>query len=144
MLFARFRRNRIIDKAVKKTVADFSGRSPQIYQHFYYGAFDEAPQYLVIWYLFETDAQLESAKETGLCDALEKTTIKNLLDFGYPKEAFEITNLGPAPKITFRGGTEEEQNYILHSITHRKAMVSFTTKEDIDRKANGNYYLYFH
>lgn len=142
MLFLSSKRNRIIKKAVKKTVADFFGKTPKIYQHFFYGAFDLAPQHLVVWYLFETDDELESAKATGFCDELEKATIQNLIDFGYPKEAFEITNMG-TPDITFCGGTEEEQNNILQSLTYRKAMVSFTTKEDIDNKANGDYHLYF-
>ena len=114
-MFLFSKRNRIIKKAVAKTIAAFANRTPKIYQHFFYGAFDIAPQNLVVWYLF---------------------------DLGYPQEVFEITNMG-APNITFCGGTEEEQQSILHSLTHRKAMISFTTKEDIDNKANGDYHLYF-
>lgn len=48
------------------------------------------------------------------------------------------------PNMTILGGTKEEQENLLHSLTYRKAIVSFTTKEDIDNKANGDYYLYFH
>lgn len=59
------------------------------------------------------------------------------------KEAFEITYMG-TPNMTILGGTKEEQENLLHSLTYRKAIVSFTTKEDIDNKANGDYYLYFH
>ena len=136
------KRNRIIKKAVKKTVSDFADRTPKIYEHFFYGAFDIAPQYLVVWYLFQTDAELETAKSSGYCDDLEKATISNLIDLGYPQEAFEITNMG-TPNITFCGGTEEDQQNILHSLTYRKAMISFTTKEDIDNKANGDYRMYF-
>ncbi len=136
------KRNRIIKKAVKKTVSDFADRTPKIYEHFFYGAFDIAPQYLVVWYLFQTDAELETAKSSGYCDDLEKATISNLIDLGYPQEAFEITNMG-TPNITFCGGTEEYQQNILHSLTYSKAMISFTTKEDIDNKANGDYHVYF-
>ena len=136
------KRNRIIKKAVKKTVLEFSDRTPKIFEHFFYGAFDIAPQYLVVWYLFQTDAELEIAKSSGYCDELEKATISNLIDLGYPQEAFEITNMG-TPNITFCGGTEEDQQNILHSLTYRKAMISFTTKEDIDNKANGDYHVYF-
>ncbi len=32
---------------------------------------------------------------------------------------------------------------LINSLTHRKAKIAFTTKEDVDKKANGNYYLYF-
>lgn len=71
------------------------------------------------------------------------TTIENLINFGYPKEAFEITYIG-TPNITILGGTEREQENLLQSLTYRKAMVSFTTKEDIDNKAEGDYCLYFH
>ncbi len=91
----------------------FADRTPKIYQHFFYGAFDIAPQYLVVWYLFESDMELEAAKASGYCDDLEKETIRNLIDLGYPKEAFG------------------------------RAGVSFTTKEDIDNKANGDYHVYF-
>ena len=140
MFFSK--RNRIIRKAVKKVVAEFINRTPRIYEHFFYGAFDIAPQNLVVWYLFQTDAELETAKSSGYCDDLEKATNRNLIDLGYPQEAFEIINMG-APNITFCGGTDEEQQSILHSLTYRKAMISFTTKEDIDNKANGDYHLYF-
>ena len=87
MFFSK--RNLIIKKAVKKTVSDFADRTPKIYEHFFYGAFDIAPQYLVVWYLFQTDAELETAKSSGYCDDLEKATISNLIDLGYPQEAFE-------------------------------------------------------
>lgn len=143
MFFVRSKRKRIIKKAVKKTVAEFLDSTPKIYSHLFYGAVDIAPQNLVIWYLFETDAELECAKTTGFCDDLERTTIKNLIDLGYPKEAFEITDMG-TPDITFCNGTKEEQDNILQLLTYRKASISFTTKEDIDNKADGNYYYYFH
>ena len=141
-MFLFSKRNRIIKKAVAKTIAAFADSTPKIYQHFFYGAFDIAPQNLVVWYLFESDAELEVAKASGYCDDLEKATIHNLIDYGYPEEAFEITNMG-TPNITFRGGTEEEQKNFLHLLTYRKAMISFTTKEDIDNTANGDYHLYF-
>ena len=140
MLFSK--RNRIIKKAIKKTVSEFADRTPKIYEHFFYGAFDIAPQYLVVWYLFRTDAELEIAKSSGYCDELEKATIHNLTDLGYPQEAFEITNMG-TPNITFYGGTDEEQQNIMHSLTYRKATISFTTQEDINNKANGDYRMYF-
>ena len=141
-MFLFSKRNRIIKKAVAKTIAAFADRTPKIYQHFFYGAVDIAPQYLVVWYLFESDTELETAKVSGYCDDLEKTTIHNLIDLGYPKEAFEVTNMGE-PNITFCGGTDEEQQSILHSLNYRKAKVSFTTKEDIDRHTNVDYHLYF-
>ena len=141
-MFVFSKRNRIIKKAVAKTITAFADRTPKLCQHFFYGAFDIAPQNLVVWYLFESDAELETAKASGYCDDLEKATIRNLIDLGYPQEAFEITNMS-VPSITFCGETEEQQQSILHSLTHRKAKISFTTKEDIDNKTNGDYHLYF-
>ena len=137
------KRNRIIKKALKKTVAEFNDRTPALYEHFFYGAVDIAPQCLVVWYLFETDAELESARSCGYCDELEKATIRNLIDLGYPPKAFEITKIGDSSKINFLNGTEEEQQNILQSLTYQKASIAFTTKEDIDNKTNGNYHLYF-
>ncbi len=143
-MFLFSKRNRIIKKAIEKTVKEVAEKTPKIYEHFFYGAFDIAPQNLVVWYLFETDIELQDAKETGYCDELEKMTIDNLISLGYPKEAFALTKVDvPTDKITFQGGTEEDKERILFSLTNRKAMVSFTTKEDIDKKANGDYYLYF-
>ena len=141
-MFFFSKRRRILEKAVEKTVSAFSDRSPKIYQHFFYGAFDMEPRNLVVWYLFETDTELASAKSSGYCDELEKATIQSLIALGYPQEAFEITNMG-TPDITFCGGTEGIQQHILHTLTDRKAMISFTTKEDIDNKTHGDYHVYF-
>jgi hypothetical protein len=142
VVFLFSKRKRIIEKAVERTASEFADRTPKIYEHFFYGAFDIAPQNLVVWYLFQTDAELDSAKSSGYCDDLEKATIRNLIDLGYPQEAFEITNMG-VPNITFGNRTNEEQQSILHSLTYRKAMISFATMEDIDNKANGDYHIYF-
>lgn len=141
MFFSK--RNRIIKKAVKKTISEFTGRTPKIYDHFCYGAVDIEPQNLVVWYLFETDSELESARLSGYCDELEKATVRNLVNLGYPKEAFDLTYQKLQSKITIRGGTEEDKIKIMDALTHRKATISFTTKEDIDSKAHGDYYLYF-
>ncbi len=137
-------RKRIIKKAIEKTIKQVQGKSPKIYEHFYYGAFEQAPQYLVVWYLFETDLELEEAKKSGYCDELEKITVDNLIALGYPKEAFELTKMDiPTDKITFKGGTKEDIEKLLFSLTNKKAMVCFTTREDIDNKTNGDYRLYF-
>ena len=140
MFFSK--RNRIIKRAVQKTVSEFSDRTPKIYEHLYYGAFDIAPQNLVIWYLFETDAELEAARKSGFCDELAEATIRNLSASGYPTDAFKFPDTDTA-NITFCNAQEEEQQDILHSHIYRKVMVSFTTKEDIDNKAHGDYRLYF-
>ena len=142
MLFFSSKRNRIVKKAVNKTVTEFSQRTPKLYKHLFYGAIDIKPQYLVVWYLFETYAELSEAYASGLCAELETTTINNLISLGYPKEAFDLTDFG-APKVSFFNGTEEEQNNIISSLRYGKANICLTTKEDINNKANGEYYMYF-
>ena len=144
-MFLFSKRNRIIKKAVAKTITAFADRTPKIYQHFFYGAFDIAPENLVIWYLFETDDDLNKAQEIGLCAELDAITIKNLIFYGYPEEAVEKIDTSSKPyKIAFHGkATEDELAYLRTAFKNPKAHVSFTTKEDIDRQTSGDYHLYF-
>ena len=143
-VFKKLHRNRIIEKAVEKTVQQFSNSTPCISKHFFYGAVDIGPENLVVWYLFEKDSELETAKNNGLCKEVEETTIHNLIEFGYPKEAFCEKEVELSPKITFANSTDKiTMNKIIYSLTHRKAKIAFTTEEDIDNKANGDYHLYF-
>ena len=135
--------NKIIKKVLEQTIAEFKEASPTIYLHFFYGAVDLAPQNLVVWYLFATDKELQAANENGLCNRLTETTIHNLIAAGYPAEAFSEAYYPLNGKITFQGGTKEEINDMIYSFTHRTAKVAFTTQEDIDRKAHGDYHLYF-
>ena len=144
-MFLFSKRNRIIKKAVAKTIAAFADRTPKIYQHFFYGAFDIAPENLVIWYLFETDDELNIAQEIGLCAQIDDTTIKNLVYYGYPQNAVEKIDTTSKPyKLAYHSeATEDEIRYLRTALVNRKAHVSFTTKEDIDRQTNGDYHLYF-
>ena len=115
-VFMFSKRERIIKKAVKATASVFKDRSPEIVMHLYYGAVDISPSNLVVWYVFQTDADLETAKASGLCAEIEKETIGNLVSNGYPEEALK---------------------------TEGKSTVCFTTQEDVDRKTDGDYRLYF-
>ena len=143
-MFLFSKRKRIIKKAIDKTVKDFRDKAPKIYTHFYYGEVDIAPQNLVIWYLFKTDAELNIAKESGFCDEFSKATIGNLISLGYPSDAFNVsTQDNISDRISFEGGAEETHQLILNMFAHRKAVILFTTEEDIDRKSNGDYRLYF-
>ena len=92
-MFFYSKRRRIIRNAVLKTVKAFDGSKPRIAEHLFYGAVDLDPRNLVIWYLFQTDADLESARVCGLCEDITKATVRNLLSFGYPAEAFELGHL---------------------------------------------------
>ena len=142
-MFEKFRLDRITKKAVNKTVKEFQNSTPKISQHFFYGAIEYSPNNLVIWYLFKTNNELALAKENGLCTQLEQKTIQNLIDEGYPKEAFEKAKTHGIEKITFANGTQEQINNIMENLLNRKVMISFTTEQDIDEKANGDYRMYF-
>ena len=146
-MFLFSRRKRIIKKAVDNTVKALSSRTPKIFEYFFYGAFDIAPQNLVVWYLFETDEELEIAKSSGFYAELQELTIKNLISLGYPKEAVDSTKIDVKEfnedRIKIEDGSEEDAQRIFDALSNRKVMVSFTTREDIDRKTNGDYHLYF-
>ena len=74
-------------------------------------------------------------------------TIKNLISLGYPKEAVDSTKIDVKEfnedRIKIEDGSEEDTQRIFDALANRKVMVSFTTQEDIDRKTNGDYRLYF-
>ena len=142
MFFKRYRLNRIINKAVSEAAKFFKDRSPAIAAHFYYGAIDIAPQHLVVWYLFKTEDELIKAENSGLCDEINKKTKDMLLRYHYPPEAFEDTPF-PVDKISFENGSKEEQEKIRNMLSHGKAVISFTTQQDIKEKANGDYRVYF-
>ena len=133
-----------IQKALKKTVDEFSDCIPHFVDHFFYGAYDIGPQNLVIWFLFETDNDLKNARNSGLCDKITSTVITNLIAEGYPKEAFTSVKTDVnAEKMQFINATQEQIHSLIDALSNRCVHVSFTTKEDIDRKANGDYRLYF-
>lgn len=137
-------RYRIIRKAIEKTMLQFSNSTPHISKYCFYGAVDIGPEYLVVWYLFEKDIELEAAKNNGLCIELYETTIHNLIEFGYPQKAFCENEVELSPNITFSNSTDDNtMNNIIYSLSHRKAKIAFSTEEDIDKKANGDYHLYF-
>ena len=147
IMFLFSRRKRIIKKAVDNSVKALCSRTPKIFEHFFYGAFDIAPQNLVVWYLFETDEEFEIAKSSGFCAELKELTINNLISLGYPKEAVDSTKTDVKDfnedRIKIEDGSEEDAQRIFDALANRKVMVSFTTREEIDRKTNGDYRLYF-
>ena len=141
-----FRRSltKAIKKGLEKTASEFSECTPRIVDCFYYGAYDIRPQHLVIWFLFETDSDLDEARSSGLCYRITSASVANLISAGYPKESFTRTkNDVNTGKIRILNGTEEQTQRLMDAISYSCARVSFTSKEDIDRKANGDYHLYF-
>ena len=143
-MFEKFKLERKIKKAVNKTVKEFENSIPKISQHFFYGAVEYSPNNLVIWYLFKTNAELELAKENGLCTQLIKETKRNLIDEGYPKDAFSKIDELETEKISFENKSNAEIDDIMKLLqSGRKVSICFTTEQDIDEKANGDYHLYF-
>jgi len=67
----------------------------------------------VTWYIFDTDGDLQVATENGLTAKIDAATRCELAAGGYPEAGIRLMH------------------------------VSFTSKEDVDRKTGGNYYLYF-
>lgn len=143
MKYRNRKRDKRIIKAIEKTVADFHGSIPAIYQHFFFGAYHIAPQYLAIWYLFKTDKELQTAKENGLCEQLIEATITNLVSAGYPAEAFSAPYVPPNAKIPFENAASEQEKSMMDKLFRQTAGIYFTTKEAIDREAHGDYHLYF-
>ena len=77
MMF-RARLEKKIKKSIEETVSEYSASLPKIIEHFFYGAIEIAPQYLVIWYLFDRDSDLAEAQASGLCERIRCSTVQHL------------------------------------------------------------------
>ena len=131
-----------IKKSIEETVSEYSASLPKIVEHFFCGAIEIAPQYLVIWYLFDRDSDLAEAQASGLCERIRRATVQHLKDHGYPVQAFEVPKPLSFGKITIRGNQKEAEE-LKAVLKNRKISVAFTSKEDIESKAHGDYRLYF-
>lgn len=131
-----------IKKSIEETVSEYSTSLPKIVEHFFYGAIEIAPQYLVIWYLFDRNSDLAEAQASGLCERIRCATVQHLKDHGYPVEAIEGPELLSIGKTTIRGNQKKAEE-LKAVLKNRKVSVAFTSKEDIESKAHGDYRLYF-
>ena len=105
--------NAIVERAVEAVVDSIAGTVPTVSEHFFYGAVGIDPRYLVTWYLFNTDTELNQAAASGLTERITAETRSQLLDKGYPPQSVPLMR------------------------------IAFTTDEDIRRKTGGTRYLYF-
>jgi hypothetical protein len=103
----------VVKAATQAVASRISKRKPTLFSHFFYGAMGIDPRHLTMWYLFESDAELTDAKSSGLTDSIADLTRDELAARGFPE--------GAIPLIC----------------------VAFTTQEDIQRVAGGDYRLYF-
>lgn len=140
--FKKHKLTKAIKKAISETKNLIKDEDPKLVDSFFYGAYDIAPQHLVIWYLFKTNNDLQEAKNSGLTNIIIQNTTKVMIENGYPKEAFIDTEF-PISKIKFANGTKEQQDSLLRELSHSKFNISFTTLQDIEEKANGDFRMYF-
>ena len=141
-MMLRTRLEKIIKKSIEETVSEYSTCLPKIVEHFFYGAIEIAPQYLVIWYLFDRNSDLAEAQASGLCERIRRATVQHLKDHGYPVQAFEVPKPLSFRKITISGNQKKAEE-LKAVLKNRKISVAFTSKEDIESKAHGDYRLYF-
>ena len=141
---------KIIELSIKETLNQVEEKKPDIVYHTYYGAYQHAPYYLVIWYFFSTDEDWNIAKSNGFTKEIENITISNMKRNGYPASAFEENYIPFGNNHKFINDSnmnekefEETVNKYKEMATYRKVLVSFASQEDVKNKADGNYYYYF-
>lgn len=103
----------IVNDAMTRVTSQIAARQPPIHSHFFYGATAIHPKHLVTWYVFRTDSEWRAAKRSGLTSEIEAATRAELAVGGYPVEGVDLMT------------------------------VSFTSKQDIQRKSGGNDREYF-
>lgn len=103
-----------IAKASIETVESrVAGSEVALYDHHFYGVTGIHPRYLTIWYIFQTEAELERATTMGLTSEIESLTRSELAGRGYPPESVPDLRIG------------------------------FVSHEDMMREAGGSYHDYF-
>jgi hypothetical protein len=105
--------DKIVSGATDRVAEQISAFQPPLSHRLFYGASAIHPRHLVTWYIFGTDGDLKDAAENGLTSRIDTLTRHELAAGGYPEVGI--------PRMH----------------------VSFTSKEDVERKTGGNYYLYF-
>lgn len=79
------RLNNIVRASLKSVREAIVENSPPVLSHMFYGSIGIDPRYLVVWFIFETDAHLGQARTDGLADAILQRTRDELQVRGYPK-----------------------------------------------------------
>ena len=132
----------IIELSIKNTLKQIEVIEPKVVHNIYFGAYEISPCNLVICYFFKTNEEWNNAKNNKFTVEISKLTISNMIQNGYPSSAFDV-NIIPLKKHKFASATKEQEKEYIKSMTHRKVEICFASKEDVDKKANGNYYYYF-
>lgn len=71
------------------------------------------PRHLVTWYIFQSDRDLDMARENGPAAELDSLTRTALIDGSYPKKGAQVMH------------------------------VAFTSEEDVERKSGGDHFADF-
>jgi hypothetical protein len=111
------RLDEITSSAMTRALDTVASKEPSIRKHLFYGASAINSRHLVTWYIFQTDRELETARQNGLTLDLETLTRSELVKRGYPEKGAELMH------------------------------VSFTSEEDVQNKTGGctprDYFYYF-
>lgn len=106
-----------IRKSIKNTLSLIIHDKPHVTFNTYYGFFMKHSESLVIWYFFDRESDLDEADSCGLTKWLIEKTLENLKMNRYPNWAIEDND--------------------------SSVKIAFATKEDVQRKADGDYRIYF-
>jgi len=141
-------RKSIIKASIKNTLNQVKGKGLDIVYNTFCGEYYVEPFNLTIWYFFKTNEDWKNAEDSGFADEIRQLTKINMLKKGYPVSAFEI-NIVPLgfekhmEQYIFANHTEEQKQEHIKELTRRKVSIKFASEEDVEKKANGNYYRYF-
>jgi hypothetical protein len=80
------RLDKIASSAMTRALDTVASREPAIRKHLFYGASAINSKHLVTWYIFQTDRELETARENGLTSNLDTLTRSELVKRGYPEK----------------------------------------------------------
>lgn len=134
--------DKIIRQSLKNIENNYKYASPNIIGSFYYGEYKQNPNLLSILFFFDKENDYKNAKRKKLTEEIKLLTINELINNGYPRDAFK-------PKNDFLFGEDKVSNDSLISIkffademNKQCVTISFTSNEDIQNKADGNIFLY--
>src|SRR5688572_21942288 len=84
----------IIGRAIKAVLRRHSSGSIRIVRHLYYGATYINPRHLVIWYIVDSNDELNAAKTSTASQTIFDDTRAELLRRGYPAAAVDVIHVG--------------------------------------------------
>jgi len=113
----------------------------------FYGSYAPYPKNLVIWYLFDRVSDMKDAEADGYNDHLIVSTIENLTKNGFPEMKF-IKGATEINEVRFSNSLKNQIqsnqiHVIFQSSRNLKVLIGFSSKEDVQIEAHGDYRVYF-